>query len=86
MVYHNTENYHQVQVEVEDKETWNKLQKIGEIVGKGCLFGGRSVKEAVEKGSFTRSGRWSDPSSKSSETLSWVDKSKNNKTTPVERS
>ncbi len=54
MVYHDTEDYHQVQVEVEDEEMWNELQEIGEIVGKGCLFGGMSVKEVVEKGSFTR--------------------------------
>ncbi len=60
MVYHNTEDYHQVQVEVEDEEIWNELQKIGEIIGQGCLFGGISVKEAVEKGSFTRCGRWGD--------------------------
>lgn len=30
MVYHDTEDYHQVQVEVEDEEMWNELQKIGE--------------------------------------------------------
>jgi len=86
MVYHDTEDYHQVQVEVEDEEMWNELQEIGEIVGKGCLFGGMSVKEAVEKGSFTRCGRWGDQNSKSSETFSWVDKLKNNKTTSVGRS
>lgn len=86
MVYHDTEDYHQVQVEVEDEEMWNELQKIGEIIGQGCLFGGMSVKEAVEKGSFTRCGRWGDQSSKSSETFSWVNKLKNNKTTSVGRS
>ncbi len=86
MVYHDTEDYHQVQIEVEDEEMWNELQKIGEVVGQGCLFCGMSVKEAVEKGSFTRCGRWGDPNSKSSETFSWVDKLKNNKTTSVGRS
>ncbi|WP_374699420.1 hypothetical protein [Wolbachia endosymbiont (group A) of Limnophora tigrina] len=86
MVYHNTENYHHVQVKVEDKEMWNELQKIGEIVGKGCLFGGMSVKEAVEKGNFIRCGKCSEQKSRSSETFSWVDKLKDNKTTSVERS
>ncbi|NEV49533.1 hypothetical protein EUZ93_03410 [Wolbachia pipientis] len=86
MVYHDTEDYHQVQIEVEDEEMWNELQEIGEIVGKGCLSGGMSVKEAVEKGCFTRCGRWGDQNSKSSETFSWVNKLKDNKTTSVERS
>ncbi|WP_265041531.1 hypothetical protein [Wolbachia endosymbiont (group B) of Melanostoma mellinum] len=86
MVYHDTEDYHQVQVEVEDEEMWNELQEIGEIVGKGCLFGGMSVKEVVEKGSFTRCGRWGDQNSKSSETFSWVSKLKDTKTTSVGRS
>lgn len=86
MVYHDTADYHQVQIEVEDEEMWNELQEIGEIVGKGCLFGGMSVKEAVEKGSFTRCGRWGDQNSKSSETFSWVNKLKDNKTTSVGRS
>ncbi|WP_264707125.1 hypothetical protein [Wolbachia endosymbiont (group A) of Acrocera orbiculus] len=86
MVYHDTADYHQVQIEVEDEEMWNELQEIGEIVGKGCLFGGMSVKETVEKGSFTRCERWGDQNSKSSETFSWVNKLKDNKTTSVGRS
>ncbi|BFD47077.1 MAG: hypothetical protein DMENIID0003_01510 [Wolbachia endosymbiont of Sergentomyia squamirostris] len=86
MVYHDTADYNQVQIEVEDEEMWNELQKIGEIVGQGCLLGGMSVKEAVEKGSFTRCGRWGDQNSKSSETFSWVNKLKDNKTTSVGRS
>ncbi len=86
MVYHDTEDYHQVQVEVENEEMWNELQKIGEIIGQGCLFGGMSIKEAVERGSFTRCGRWGDQNSKSSETFSWMNKLKNNKTTSVGRS
>ncbi len=45
-----------------------------------------SVKEVVEKGSFTRCGRWGDQNSKSSETFSWVSKLKDNKTTSVGRS
>ncbi|WP_174515768.1 hypothetical protein [Wolbachia endosymbiont of Cardiocondyla obscurior] len=58
-VYHNAENDHQVQVRVADTEMWSELQKGGEVIGKGCLFGGMTVKEAVEKGSFVRDGRWS---------------------------
>ncbi|WP_259349166.1 hypothetical protein [Wolbachia pipientis] len=81
-VYHNAENDHQVQVRVVDKEMWSELQKRGEVIGKGCFFGGMTVKEAVEKGSFPRDGKWSKEKvteeikavSGSSETLSWVDR------------
>lgn len=92
-VYHASSN-EQLKVEVENKEIWNKLQTIGEVVGQGCLFGGMSVKAAIENGSFVRSGRWSNSRSteivkcakpQSSETI-WVDKIKSSKTTSVERS
>lgn len=78
ILYHKAD---QVQVRVADTEMWSELQKRGEIIGKGCLFGGTTVKEAVERGSFTRSGMWSKEQAKeeiradhSSETLSWVDR------------
>ncbi|MFT4328226.1 MAG: hypothetical protein AB3P07_06710, partial [Wolbachia pipientis] len=41
-------------------EMWAELQKIGEEIGKNCLFGGVKLKEAVERGSFTRCGIWSE--------------------------
>ncbi|QJT94755.1 hypothetical protein HGO53_06685 [Wolbachia endosymbiont of Diaphorina citri] len=60
VLYHDVEKYDQVQVRVENKEMWAELQKIGEEVGKNCLFGGVKLKEAVERGSFTRCGIWSE--------------------------
>ncbi|CCE77456.1 MULTISPECIES: hypothetical protein [Wolbachia] len=60
ILYHHVEKYDQVQVRVENKEMWAELQKIGEEVGKNCLFGGVKLKEAVERGSFTRCGIWSE--------------------------
>ena len=90
LIFHNIENYDQVQVKVEDSEMWNKLQEMGEIVGKDCLFGGMSVGEAVKNGSFSRSriseiikpiGEY-----KSSETLSWVNRLQNKKPISVVRS
>ncbi|WP_265035244.1 MULTISPECIES: hypothetical protein [unclassified Wolbachia] len=60
ILYHDVEKYDQVQVRVENKEMWAELQKIGEEVGKNCLFGGVKLKEAVERGSFTRCGIWSE--------------------------
>ncbi|WP_457923735.1 hypothetical protein [Wolbachia endosymbiont of Muscidifurax uniraptor] len=79
VVYHSAENDHQVQVRVADIEMWAELQKRGEVIGKGCLFGGMTVKEAVEKGSFPRDGKWSkekvtEEIKAVSETLSWVDR------------
>ncbi|WP_265024775.1 MULTISPECIES: hypothetical protein [unclassified Wolbachia] len=78
VVYHNAENDSQVEVRVADKEMWSELQKRGENIGKGCFFGGMTVTEAVEKGSFPRSGKWSkdkvEKTISNSETLSWVDK------------
>lgn len=60
ILYHDVKKYDQVQVRVENKEMWAELQKIGEEVGKNCLFGGVKLKEAVERGSFTRCGIWSE--------------------------
>ncbi len=81
ILYHDVKNCYQVQVRVGNQEMWAELQKRGEVIGKGCLFGGTTVKEAVERGSFTRSGMWSKEQAKeeiradhSSETLSWVNR------------
>lgn len=78
IIYHDPENDHKVEIRVADKEMWSELQKRGETIGKGCFFGGMSVEEAVEKGSFPRDGKWSKEKVKkaisNSETLSWVDK------------
>ena len=60
ILYHDVEKYDQVQVRVENKEMWAELQQRGEEIGKNCLFGGMTVKEAVERGSFTRCGIWSE--------------------------
>ncbi|QDH18331.1 hypothetical protein wCauA_01310 [Wolbachia endosymbiont of Carposina sasakii] len=59
ILYHDVKKYDQVQLRVENKEMWAELQKIGEEIGKNCLFGGVKLKEAVERGSFTRCGIWS---------------------------
>ncbi|WP_265017578.1 MULTISPECIES: hypothetical protein [unclassified Wolbachia] len=50
----------QVQVRVANKEMWAELQQRGEEIGKNCLFAGVKLKEAVEKGNFTRCGIWSE--------------------------
>ncbi len=78
VIYHNADK---VEVRVVDKEMWSELQKRGEVIGKGCFFGGMSVEEAVEKGSFPRSGKWSKDKVKeeikaisNNEALSWVDR------------
>ncbi|WP_264735764.1 hypothetical protein [Wolbachia endosymbiont (group A) of Rhinocyllus conicus] len=69
----------QVQVRVENKEMWAELQKRGEEIGKNCLFGGVKLKEAVERGSFTRCGIWSEKQKEVSEKLfSWADKVREN--------
>ncbi|WP_338481614.1 hypothetical protein [Wolbachia endosymbiont (group A) of Nomada hirtipes] len=60
ILYHDVKKYDQVQVRVENKEMWAELQKRGEEIGKNCLFGGVKLKEAVERGSFTRCGIWSE--------------------------
>ncbi|WP_264337375.1 hypothetical protein [Wolbachia endosymbiont (group B) of Dolichovespula media] len=57
---HDVKKYDQVQVRVENKEMWADLQQRGEEIGKNCLFGGVKLKEAVERGSFTRCGIWSE--------------------------
>ncbi|WP_353274105.1 hypothetical protein [Wolbachia endosymbiont (group A) of Ennomos erosarius] len=78
VIYHNADK---VEVRVVDKEMWSELQKRGEVIGKGCFFGGMTVTEAVEKGSFPRSGKWSKEKAKeeiraisNNETLSWVNR------------
>lgn len=87
-VYQDIKNYDQIQASVENKELWDDLQETGEMVGNGCLFGGISVKAAIEKGSFVRSGRWGNPKAteiikhaelKSSETILWADKVESDK-------
>ncbi|MBV2146374.1 MAG: hypothetical protein KTM48_06930 [Wolbachia endosymbiont of Pissodes strobi] len=60
ILYHDVKKYDQVQVRVENKEIWSKLQERGEEIGKNCLFGGVKLKEAIERGSFTRCGIWSE--------------------------
>ncbi|WP_264954172.1 hypothetical protein [Wolbachia endosymbiont (group A) of Endotricha flammealis] len=76
---HDVKKYDQVQVRVENKEMWAELQQIGEEIGKNCLFGGVKLKEAVEKGSFTRCGIWSEKQKEVSEKLfSWADKVREN--------
>ncbi|MDD9336719.1 MAG: hypothetical protein PV345_05455 [Wolbachia sp.] len=90
-VYDDAKSCNQVRVEIEDQEIWNELQKIGEKVGRNCLFGGMSINTTIEKGYFMRPGR-SESSEvikragpKSSETIYWVDKVKSYKTTSLER-
>ncbi|WP_341823796.1 hypothetical protein [Wolbachia endosymbiont (group A) of Agelastica alni] len=79
VLYQDVKNCSQVQVKVADKEMWAELQKIGEEVGKNCLFGGVKLKEAVERGSFTRCGIWSEKQKEVSEKLfSWADKVREN--------
>ncbi|MGL9761739.1 MAG: hypothetical protein ACR5LB_06095 [Wolbachia sp.] len=76
---HDVKKYDQVQVRVENKEMWAELQKRGEEIGKNCLFGGVKLKEAVERGSFTRCGIWSEKQKEVSEKLfSWADKVREN--------
>ncbi len=60
ILYQDVKNCNQVQVKVADKELWAELQKRGEEIGKNCLFGGVKLKEAVERGNFTRCGIWSE--------------------------
>ncbi len=75
VICHNARNDRQIEVRVVDKEMWSELQKRGEVIGKGCFFGGITVTEAVEKGSFPRDGKWSkEKEISNSETLSWVDR------------
>lgn len=60
ILYQDVKNCNQVQVKVADKELWAELQQRGEEIGKNCLFGGVKLKEAVERGNFTRCGIWSE--------------------------
>ncbi|WP_264730398.1 hypothetical protein [Wolbachia endosymbiont (group B) of Episyrphus balteatus] len=60
VLYQDVKNCSQVQVKVADKEMWAELQKIGEEIGKNCLFGGVKLKEVVERGNFTRCGIWNE--------------------------
>lgn len=96
-VWHSPEQYNQIKVEVENKELWNELQKTGEIIGKDCLFGGMSVKAAIESGGFMRSGIWGGNSKyteiirhnkpQSSETISSLaGRTKGDKTSSIARS
>ncbi|WP_265034107.1 hypothetical protein [Wolbachia endosymbiont (group B) of Phalera bucephala] len=79
ILYHDVKKYDQVQLRVENKEMWAELQKRGEEIGKNCLFGGVKLKEAVERGSFTRCGIWSEKQKEVSEKLfSWADKVREN--------
>ncbi|WP_264705640.1 hypothetical protein [Wolbachia endosymbiont (group A) of Gymnosoma rotundatum] len=79
ILYHDVKKYDQVQVRVENKEMWAELQKRGEEIGKNCLFAGVKLKEAVEKGNFTRCGIWSEKQKEVSEKLfSWADKVREN--------
>ncbi|WP_410542116.1 hypothetical protein [Wolbachia endosymbiont (group A) of Pogonocherus hispidulus] len=84
---HDTENYDRVQVIVEDKETWEKLQKEGRAIRENCLLGGKTIEEAIKEGGFKRSGMWSKErvteeikeasKNNSSETLSsWADRTR----------
>ncbi|UPA55013.1 hypothetical protein MWH06_07245 [Wolbachia pipientis] len=84
ILYHDVKKYDQVQVRVENKEMWAKLQQRGEEIGKNCLFAGVKLKEAVEKGSFMRCGIWNskqlmkEVDSPSEKLSSWVDKVREN--------
>ncbi|RDD34861.1 hypothetical protein Wcon_01024 [Wolbachia endosymbiont of Cylisticus convexus] len=60
ILYHDVKKYDQVQVRVENKEMWSKLQERGEEIGKNCLLAGVKLKEAVERGNFTRCGIWNE--------------------------
>ncbi|WP_353273387.1 hypothetical protein [Wolbachia endosymbiont (group A) of Agelastica alni] len=84
---HDTENYDRVQVIVEDKETWEKLQEEGRAIRENCLLGGKTIEEAIKEGGFKRSGMWSKErvteeikeasKNNSSETLSlWADRTR----------
>ncbi|WP_265029697.1 hypothetical protein [Wolbachia endosymbiont (group A) of Philonthus cognatus] len=79
VLYQDVKNCSQVQVKVADKEMWAELQQRGEEIGKNCLFAGVKLKEAVEKGNFTRCGLWSEKQKEVSEKLfSWADKVREN--------
>ncbi|MFT4327464.1 MAG: hypothetical protein AB3P07_06585 [Wolbachia pipientis] len=84
ILYHDVKKYDQLQVRVENKEMWAELQQRGEKIGKNCLFGGMTVKEAVEKGNFMRCGIWSskqlmkEVDSPSEKLFSWADKVREN--------
>ncbi len=84
ILYHDVKKYDQVQVRVANKEMWAELQKIGEEVGKDCLFGGVKLEEVVKSGSFTRCGIWSskqlmkEVDSSGEKLSSWVDKVREN--------
>ncbi|NSM57054.1 hypothetical protein HET73_07155 [Wolbachia endosymbiont of Atemnus politus] len=56
-LYPDKQNRDIVRVEVSDQEKWKRLKSYNEEIGKNCRFGGLLVKEAVEQGFFTRSGK-----------------------------
>ncbi len=85
------QSYNQVKIEPENRELWNKLQEKGEKIGTGCLFGGMTVNDAIEKGGFVRAGSFSS-FNKSTEVIkpvthneTWVNRIQNNKTSSLER-
>ncbi|GFT91673.1 hypothetical protein NPIL_553281 [Nephila pilipes] len=90
---HDAKNYGQVQVIVEDKETWEKLQEEGGEIMENCLLGGKTIEKAIREGGFTRCGIWSEKrvteeikAVSKNETLSWVDRVHGgSKATSVER-
>lgn len=86
---HNASNPHLIKIEVEDENVWSELQRIGETIGNGCLFGGMSVKTAIEAGGFIRSMSSSETICaipKSQETLSWADRARSDRSTSMVRS
>ncbi|MDN5248471.1 MAG: hypothetical protein QWI36_05050 [Wolbachia endosymbiont of Tyrophagus putrescentiae] len=53
------QNCDRVQVRVENKEMWKKLQETGGIIRENCLLGGMKIEEAIREGSFKRRGTFS---------------------------
>lgn len=90
-MYHDAEHPHLIKIEVENENTWSELQRIGETVGNGCLFGGMSVKTAIEAGGFIRPGSQMSTETvraipKSQETVSWAERTKSDGSASMVRS